>query len=162
MNVYLVGMPGSGKSAVGRRLAERLSVPFVDLDQEVESAAGATAAEIFAEGGEPAYRELETSTLSRVSARNRLVVACGGGTVIDPDNRMLLRASGTVIWLQVPLEFLKERDLISPERPLLRDEGDLERLYREREPLYREASHHVVDGVGDPSDVANRVLEELR
>lgn len=162
MNVYLIGMPGSGKSSVGRALAKRLSVPFVDLDEEVESEAGATPAEIFAEGGEERYRELEKSALSRVSARNRAVVACGGGTVIDADNRTILRASGKIVWLDLPLELLKERVVPGSDRPLIRGEGDLERLQTEREPFYKEIADAAVDASGDPVTVAQRVVEALR
>lgn len=160
-NVYLVGMPGSGKSAVGRALARRLSLPFVDLDEEVEASAGAAPAEIFAEGGEPRYRELEKAALSHISARNRAVVACGGGTVIDPDNRTIMRASGAVIWLRAPLEYLKRRDLVGPARPLLRTDADLERLWREREPIYREVADHAVDATETPDDVADAIVAVL-
>jgi shikimate kinase len=150
--VYLIGMPGTGKSSVGRILAERLSRPFVDLDEEVEANAGASVQDVFAERGEPEFRALETAALSRISARNSAVVACGGGIVLDADNRTLMRASGTVVWLNVAAERLQERDLSG--RPLLTGPGDLVRLLAEREPLYRETADIELDADADPAAVA--------
>lgn len=160
-SVYLVGMPGSGKSSVGRALSSRLALPFIDLDEEIEAAAGATIAEIFAgvdggvAAGEAAFRQLETAALSRVSARNRAVVACGGGAILSEDNRTLMHDSGTVVWLKVRPEMLARRDLTG--RPLLVQAGDLERLSAEREPAYREASDIEIDAEADPDSVAAAV-----
>ncbi len=162
MIVYLVGMPGSGKSTVGRELAARLSVPFIDLDAEIEGAAGMPVARIFAEEGEARFRELEAEALTSVASRDPSVVACGGGVVLEPANRVTLRATGTVVFLSVPLELLRSRVTPSPDRPLIRAEGDLERLLGEREPLYREFAAHVVDASGTPPDVAASIEEELR
>ncbi|MEX1047093.1 MAG: shikimate kinase [Actinomycetota bacterium] len=162
MNVYLVGMPGSGKSSVGRAIGKRLSVPFVDLDEEVETAAGMSVAEVFEQEGEARFRELEREALSRISARNRAVVACGGGIVLDADNRTLLRASGKVVWLDAPTEILRERIVLGADRPLLREAGDLDRLRLERDPYYREIADAMVDASGDPLSVAQKVVEVLR
>ena len=156
--MYLVGMPGTGKSSVGRVLADRLSRPFVDLDEEIEAAAGRSVQTIFAEGGEVQFRELETAALSRISARNTAVVACGGGIVIAPDNRTLMKASGTVVWLNISPDRLRERDLAG--RPLLAEPGDLERLLKEREPFYREVADIELDADADPEAVAT-ALEGL-
>ncbi len=163
MIVYLVGMPGSGKSTVGPELAARLGVPFVELDAEIERAAGKPVPRIFAEDGETRFRELEAQALAEVAAsRDPSVVACGGGVVVEPANRVTLRATGTVVFLQAPLEVLRQRVRPSEDRPLIRKEGDLERLLHEREALYREFAVHVVDASGDPAQVARAVEEELR
>jgi shikimate kinase len=159
--VYLVGMPGSGKSTVGPELAARLGVPFVELDAEVQRAAGRTVAEIFQQEGEDRFRELEAAALSEAATRDPSVVSCGGGVVLEPANRVTLRATGEVVFLSVPLEVLASRVRPAAERPLIRAAGDLERLFEEREPLYREFAAHVVDASGPPRDVAAAIEGEL-
>lgn len=161
MIVYLVGMPGSGKSTVGPELAARLGVPFVELDAEVQRAAGRTVAEIFREDGEARFRELEAAALSEAATRDPSVVSCGGGVVLEPANRITLRATGEVVFLSVPVEVLASRVRPAAERPLIRAAGDLERLFAEREPLYREFAAHVVDASGPPVEVAAAIEGEL-
>jgi shikimate kinase len=160
--VYLVGMPGSGKSTVGRELAGRLGVPFVDLDGEIERRDGRTVPEIFAADGEAGFRALEAQELLRASGRDPSVVACGGGVVLEPANRIALRNTGICVFLSVPLETLSARVRPAEDRPLIHKEGDLERLLADREPLYREFAAHVVDGSGEPGEVADAIVEELR
>jgi shikimate kinase len=160
--VYLVGMPGSGKSTVGQELAGRLGVPFVDLDDEIEREAGKSIREVFADDGEPAFRALEAQVLTKAAASDPSVVACGGGVVIEPANRITLRATGHVVFLDTPLEVLRRRVRPAADRPLIHAEGDLERLLAEREPAYREFSSHVVDGSGTPAEVAAAIERELR
>ena len=162
MIVYLVGMPGSGKSTVGEELAGRLGVPFVDLDVVIASEQGRSVTAIFAEDGEAAFRALEARALLAASMDDPAVVACGGGVVLEPANRIVLRNTGTCVFLDVPLEVLERRVQPDAERPLIRSEGDLERLLTERGPLYREFAAHVVDGSGDPDEVADAIVEELR
>jgi shikimate kinase len=159
--VYLVGMPGSGKSTVGPELARRLGVAFVELDAEIERAAGETVTEIFRREGEARFRELEAAALADVSTRDPSVVSCGGGVVLEPANRIRLRATGEVVFLSVPLDVLRGRVRPAAERPLIHAEGDLERLFREREPLYREFAAHVVDASGPVPDVAAAIEKEL-
>ncbi len=161
MIIYLVGMPGSGKSTVGPELARRLGVPFVELDSEIERAAGKTVREIFTEDGEVRFRELEAGALTEAASRDPSVVSCGGGVVLEPANRVTLRATGEVVFLSVPLEVLGERVMPAPDRPLIRREGDLERLFRDREPLYREFAAHVVDASGPVEEVAEGIEKEL-
>jgi shikimate kinase len=159
--VYLVGMPGSGKSTVGPALAARLGVPFVELDAEIERAAGRTVREIFEQEGEPRFRELEAAALTESATRDPSVVSCGGGVVLEPANRVTLRATGEVVFLSVPLEVLRRRVRPAAERPLIRKEGDLERLLAERERLYREFAAHVVDASGSVDEVAAAIEREL-
>jgi shikimate kinase len=160
--VYLVGMPGAGKSVVGRELADRLGVPFVDLDREIEREAGASVTEIFEREGEASFRALEAAALVKASMEDPSVVACGGGIVLEPANRVTLRNTGVAVYLDVPLEELRRRVRPAEDRPLIREEGDLERLLEARGPLYREFAANVVDGRGDPGEVADAIVEELR
>lgn len=162
MIVYLVGMPGAGKSVVGEELAGRLGVPFVDLDLAIEAAQGRSVPEIFEAEGENGFRALEAAALTKTSMQDPSVVACGGGVVLEPANRITLRNTGTAVFLDVPLEQLQARVRPAADRPLIRERGDLERLLADREALYREFAAHVVDGSGTPGDVADAIVEELR
>jgi shikimate kinase len=160
--VYLVGMPGSGKSTVGAELAGRLGVPFVDLDVEIERRDGRSITEIFESEGEAGFRALEAKELLDASTHDPAVIACGGGVVLEPANRITLRNTGTCVFLDVPLAVLESRVRPDADRPLIRAAGDLERILAERESLYREFAAHVVDGAGDPGEVADAIVEELR
>jgi shikimate kinase len=160
--VYLVGVPGAGKSVVGHELADRLGVPFIDLDEEIERKAGASVVEIFRSKGEAAFRAMEAAALVEASSHDPSVVACGGGVVLEPANRITLRATGTCVFLNVPIAQLLERVRPAADRPLIQRDGDLERLLEEREPLYREFAAHVVDGSGPPGAVVAAIVEELR
>jgi len=160
--VYLVGMPGAGKTVVGRELAGKLGVPFVDLDAEIEREAGKPVSEIFATEGEAAFRGMEAAALVKASASDPAVVSCGGGVVLEPANRITLRNTGTAVYLDVPIDQLRERVRPGADRPLIREDGDLERLLEARGPLYREFAAHVVDGSGEPGEVADAIVEELR
>jgi shikimate kinase len=160
--IYLVGMPGAGKSVVGRELAARLGVPFIDLDAEIERTTGRQVPEIFEERGESGFRALEADALVKAGTQDPSVVACGGGVVLEPANRITLRATGVAVYLDVPLEQLHARVRPASDRPLIRREGDIERLLEERESLYREFAAHVVDGSGTPGEVAAAIEEELR
>ena len=162
MIVYLVGMPGSGKSTVGSELAGRLGVPFIDLDVEIERADGRSVVEIFGADGEAGFRAREARALQAASAHDPAVIACGGGVVLEPANRITLRNTGTCVFLDVPLAVLEQRVEPDVDRPLIRADGDLQRLLEEREPMYREFAAHVVDGSGEPAEVADAVVEELR
>jgi len=164
--IWLVGLMGAGKSAVGRRLAERLRRRFVDNDEAVERAAGATVAEIFAGEGEAAFRERERAALER-SAGHSVVVALGGGAIAQPGAAALLARSGTVVWLRARPETLAARIGDSSERPLLaglQGAARVERLrelLREREPHYASARIAIdTDGL-DPDQVAARIADQL-
>ncbi len=162
MIVYLVGMPGAGKSVVGKELAGMLGVPFIDLDDLIEREAGKTVAQIFAQDGEAAFRALEAQTLVKASTNDPAVVACGGGVVLEQANRIALRNTGVAVYLDVPLQQLEGRVRPAADRPLVRETGDLEKLLAARGPLYREFAAHVVDGSGTPGQVAEAIVEELR
>jgi XRE family aerobic/anaerobic benzoate catabolism transcriptional regulator len=146
--VALLGLRGAGKSTVGRRLARRLRVPFVELDRKVEEAAGLVLAEIFALHGEDYYRRLEKDTLTRLLEGGRpLVLACGGGLVTAHDTYALLRRRALTVWLRAQPEDHWNRVVQQGDRRPMADHpqamGELRRLLRAREPLYSEAAFTV-------------------
>ena len=142
-SIVLIGMMGVGKSAVGRRLAARLNIPFVDADTEIEKAAGMSIADIFARHGEADFRGGEARVIARLLEGGPQVLATGGGAFINPDTRNAIRAKGISIWLSAEIDVLMRR--ISKrrnERPLLQTADPAEtlrRLLAEREPIYAQA-----------------------
>jgi shikimate kinase len=147
--VVLVGMPGAGKSSVGRRLAKRLDRPFVDADDELVRRSGRTVRDWFAGEGETAFRAAESALLADLlSAPGPSIVAAGGGVVLDPANRELLRDRATVVWLRAGVPYLLSRVLQKQDhRPLLDEdpEAALTRLHEARTPLYEEVADITVD-----------------
>jgi shikimate kinase len=161
-HLVLIGLMGAGKTTVGKVCARRLGRTFVDTDDVVTGTARMTVDEIFTEGGEAGFRRLEHDVVADVCASPEpLVVACGGGAVLDPDNRRALRSAGIVVWLRAPAGTLAGRVGDGSTRPLLRDDpvGALARLERLREPAYEAAAHVSVDTDGvDVESVAGAVL----
>lgn len=146
-HVVLVGMPGAGKSSVGRRLARELGRPFADADEQLELNAGRVIPQIFRDDGEATFRRLETHTLSELLSRHTpLVIAAGGGAVISDENRVLMAEQSIVVWLRGSAEFLMGRT-DPTHRPLLNEDpsGAYERLERERSQHYETAADVVVD-----------------
>ena len=164
LNLYLVGMMGAGKSAVGRPLAEALGYRFVDADSAIEQVAGRPIAEIFASDGEAGFRSLETAVLSQIAGWHSLVVATGGGVVTRPENWGHMR-QGVVIWLDAAPELLLSRLQADPTpRPLLQVDDPAARvaaLLQERLPLYGQADLRISQGQGGPAEVAQQVLDGL-
>lgn len=166
-HLVLVGMMGVGKSTVGRILARRLRRPFVDTDALLEQRAGRSVREIITTDGECTFRDLEAAVLAdALTAAEPAVVAAAGGVVLREDNRRLLRErAGKVVWLSAPLEVLLARVRAGRHRPLLDDDpaATLERLERERDPLYREVADIVVLSDGRPAEtIAEHILAVLR
>jgi shikimate kinase len=150
-NVFLVGPMGSGKSAVGRQLAARLGLAFVDSDAEIEALTGVDVAYIFEKEGEAGFRVRERDALDQLTARAGVLVATGGGAVLDPDTRARLRSRGCVVYLRTSVNQQLARTRRSAHRPLLRTPdplGTLERLMQARAPLYEETADLVVDTDG--------------
>jgi shikimate kinase len=142
-SVVLVGMMGAGKSSIGRRIAARLGIPFVDADEEIEVAhAGMKIHEIFAEHGEPYFRAGEARVIARLLKGGPQVLATGGGAFMNPQTRAAIGASGISIWLKADFEVLMKRIRRRHDRPLLRTEdpaATLRRLMQERYPTYAQA-----------------------
>ena len=148
-NIYLVGLMGAGKTTIGRQLARRLGRRFYDSDHEIVARTGVPIPTIFEIEGEEGFRRRESQTIAELTATSDIVLATGGGVVLNPENRRLLHETGWVVYLNVPPGKLYERTRHDRIRPLLRVEdplGKLEELHALRDPLYREAAHLVVDG----------------
>jgi len=163
-NLVLIGMMGSGKSTVGRLLADRLGRPFVDTDAAVERATGARVAETFDRVGERTFRALESEQVRKVAALRGQVVAVGGGAVLDPSNVTFLRATGDLVLLDARPEELAARVGDDQTRPLLAGTSDriarLTTLRAARDEAYLAAAAHLVDTTGlPPEEVAQRVLD---
>jgi shikimate kinase len=160
--VVFVGLMASGKTSLGKRTAAALGVPFVDCDAEIERQEGRTVAEIFAADGQAAFRALEERMIAElVAAPGPRVVATGGGAVLSGATRERLRASAVVVWLRAAPALLASRARPDGSRPLLADDprGTMERLARERGPLYAEVAHHVIDvDSGDRPVLLRQVL----
>ncbi|WP_188880634.1 shikimate kinase [Alicyclobacillus cellulosilyticus] len=166
--IALVGLMGAGKTSVGREVAERLAVPFIDLDEEIVRRQGCSIPDIFAASGETGFRRMEHDVLQDVTmarAGQGGVLATGGGVVVTPENRTLLRASWHVVWLRARVETLVERlARDEAERPLLQTGHPLAMRVRElariRTPWYREVAHAVVDVDGlSVAAVAEQVIQ---
>jgi len=147
-NLYLIGLPGAGKSTLGRQLARRLGLTFVDADTELERRLGVTIPTIFEIEGEAVFRDREEAMLVEISERTGIVLGTGGGVVIRVANRDRLKANGTIIYLHADPVTLRERTRRSRDRPLLNAPDPLARLqelYAQRDGLYREIANHVVE-----------------
>ena len=148
MLISLVGMPGCGKSTVGRHLARQLSLRFVDCDSEIEHRIGAPIRDYFESHGEAAFRDVEHHVIDELTGRDGLVIATGGGAVLRPSNRDALHSRSHVFYLRSTPEELHRRLRNDTHRPLLQVADPLRRLrelYRERDPLYRRTAHFVVE-----------------
>src|SRR5947209_9393139 len=162
--VVLVGLMGVGKSTVGRRLARRLGMSFVDSDAEIEGAAGYPAAEVFERFGERDFRDGERRLVARLVEGDIRVIATGGGAYVDPNTRKLLNDRAITVWLDAPVEILAERTSRRDTRAQLRN-GDpkavLQKLDEERRPSYAEAHIHVKSGDGAHKDVVEAIIAAL-
>lgn len=169
MNIILIGYRATGKTTVAKLLSEHLKWPWVDLDVEIEHRAGKTIAEIFAEEGEPAFRDRETEVVKDFCGRSGWIIAAGGGAPLRPENRQAMRQKSVVFWLTASPETIHQRMTTDPttgaRRPNLTARGGLEEiveLLARREPVYRETAHYVIDTENrSPQDVAQEVLRRL-
>lgn len=163
----LVGMPGSGKSTVGRQLARRLDVPFIDLDQRLEEVLGSTIRQYFEEQGEEAFRDREAQLLAELTAApGDMILSTGGGAVLREENRNhLLSGGGSVMYLRATPDEIFKRIRHDKTRPLLQVANPLQRLrdlYAVRDPLYRASSHYVIE-TGRPTvnTLVNMIVMQL-
>lgn len=164
-SIVLVGLMGAGKTSVGRRLAGKLGLGFVDADQEIEAAAGCTVQEIFDRFGEAGFRDGERRVIARLLDQPPHVLSTGGGAFMDPATRALIRERGLSVWLRADLDILVARTARRDHRPLLRT-GDpreiLARLMAARYPVYAEADITVVSDNRPPDETADRVMKAVR
>lgn len=165
MNIVFVGLPGSGKTTIGRHLSRRLGVPFLDSDHVIEERLGCSIREYFAREGEDAFRDVEQQVLDDLSQHHQGVLSTGGGSVLREANRRHLHERGHVIYLRSTPEDVYRRLRHDTVRPLLQVEDPLARLralYEARDPLYRDAAHFVLD-TGRPSvaTLVNKLLMQL-
>jgi shikimate kinase len=162
--IVLVGMMGSGKTAVGRRLATLLGVPFRDADAEIEAAAGCSVNEIFARYGEADFRSAERKIVTRLLGEPPHVLATGGGVFIDDDVRARIKADAISVWLKADLDLLAERVARKGTRPLLKDGNPREvlgKLMHERAPIYAQADITVESGAGAHDAVVKKIIAAL-
>lgn len=162
----LVGMPGSGKSTIGRQLAHRAGVPFIDLDHRLEQRLGTTIRSFFEAEGEARFRDLEAQALAEVASEpGGMVLSTGGGAVLRADNREILRRFGNVLYLRASPEEIYKRVKHDRTRPLLQGGNPLAKLrdlYTQRDGLYRETAHYVIE-TGRPTvhTLVNMIMMQL-
>lgn len=164
-NIFLVGPMGAGKSSVGRYLAAHLNMDFYDTDEEIEKRTGVDIGWIFDVEGELGFRKREEQVMAELANLSSIVLATGGGTVLSPECRAILRTHGIVVYLEVSLEYQGDRTLNDSRRPLLRVQNRsevLEKLQEEREPLYRElADLRVLTDKRSVRVVADEIIQWL-
>ena len=163
--VVLIGMMGSGKSTLGRRLAQRLELPFVDADDEIQRAAGMSISEIFQQFGEPYFRDGERRVIGRLLGKGHGVIATGGGAFIQDETRSAILEQAISIWLDVPTETLIERTARRTHRPLLQT-GDpaetMRRMLEERRPYYAQAHIRVESGTAPHNRAVDSLIASLK
>ncbi|MFN7914468.1 MAG: shikimate kinase [Vicinamibacterales bacterium] len=141
--IYLVGFMGAGKSSVSRALARRLGWRAIDIDELIEQRERQTVASIFAKHGEPYFRAAERAVLLEQVPARHLVVATGGGTFVDAQNRAVIKGDGASVWLDVPMQRIIQRVPADGRRPLAADRGEFERLFLLRRAAYQDAHYRV-------------------
>ena len=155
-NIVLIGMPGSGKTTVGRRLAEMLDMEFVDTDALVEREQGMSVPQIFQQFGEPAFRDMESRAARTAGAMKGVIIATGGGMVLRQENMQALSAAGVVFFRDRPVQDIAGQDMSG--RPLVGADTDrLYRLYDQRIHLYRAYAHYIISDTQTPEQVAEQI-----
>lgn len=155
-NVVLIGMPGSGKSTVGKLVAERLKKPFVDIDEEICQTVGMSIPEYFEKKGEPAFRSIERELTAKFGGMNGQVISSGGGSVMDEVNRRSFRYNGIIVYLERDLGSLPHHG-----RPVSQRAGSLEQLFGERHPVYQALADLVIDNNGPLTQTVDRIVDSL-
>ena len=156
-NIVLIGMPSSGKSTVGRVLAERLGRELIDTDEHIVATAGKDIPSIFAECGESGFRDVESASVSECAKRSSTVLATGGGAVLREENLRALRRTGRIYFIDRPIEKL----IATSDRPLSQTREALETRYSERYPIYTASADAHIDGSGTPAEVAELIIKEF-
>ena len=162
--IVLVGLMGAGKSSVGRRLAEKLGLAFVDADHEIEAAAGKSIADIFSEHGEPYFRDGERKVIARLMGNGAQVLATGGGAWMNDETRAKIQSEGVSVWLNAPLQLLMKRVMKRQDRPLLKTENPeavMKGLIEKRYPVYAAADVTVESRDVQHGQMVNDVIKAL-
>ena len=165
MHIYLTGFMGAGKTTIGQCLANDLGWEFVDLDGLIETHSGMTVSEIFEQEGELEFRSMEESALGQISEKDSVVVATGGGIMIEAKNRDLMDERGVTVWLNVPFEEIESRlrDSDLQTRPVYEDRAQAKKLFEKRTRIYELSSYRVdVSPLSTAQEVANSVRRLLR
>jgi len=164
MNIYLIGMMGSGKSAVADLLARHLQWKMEDVDELIVAHEGCNINDIFAHKGEPYFRQVEQAMLKKVAARTEVVVATGGGIVLNADNMQIMRASGKMIYLKASTDVLQVRLKGKSDRPLLKvafPQDELDKIFHRRAGLYAKADYAIDTTEKGPEDVTAEIIQLL-
>ena len=164
-NLIFIGLMGAGKTTIGKCLAQRLGWEFYDSDQEVVKRTGVPISTIFELEGETSFREREHAVICDLSAMKQCVIATGGGAILRPENRQLLKQSGSVVYLSTSVDCILSRTEQDKSRPLLQvanPRAQLEKLYQERDPLYREIADHIIETNTQPiAVVVSQLIHQL-
>ena len=162
-HVFVIGMPGSGKSSLSRKVAGRLGLPYLDVDTKIQQIAGCTVAEFFEKYGEDSFRTAETNMLIELTRQQPMLISTGGGTVMREINRLIMRNHGVILLIDRPLEHILS-DIKLDRRPLLAQKGlgEVERLYRERIDTYRACADLVLVNDHDYFESVNAMERLLR
>lgn len=160
MKIVLIGMPGCGKTTIGKMAAEELNFKFIDIDEEIVKSSGRTINDIFAENGEDFFRELETETLREAMSFDNAVVSTGGGIVKSNRNiELIIQSGGHIVFIDRPLDLIIG-DIDTSERPLLKDGADrLKNLYYERYELYKNAASEIIENNAGLNDVVQKICK---
>jgi len=162
MRIFLVGFMGSGKTTVGRSLAEKLGYEFVDLDDVIAQFAGRTITQIFQELGEAVFRQLESEAIRLIVSRDNVVVSLGGGAFVREENRRLAKKYGVSIWLDCPIELILARLEGTADRPLYQSPEQMRELLTARLPAYQQADLRIAADQGSPEELAEEIVHHLR
>lgn len=163
-NIILCGFMGCGKSTIGGLLAKKIGSAFIDLDRYIEKQEEKSVSQIFADSGEAYFRELERQAVQTLSHKNGLVLAAGGGTLMFPENAAVLKRSGRIVLLDVPVEVVAERLRYDTTRPLLHrpdKESVMKELYEQRLPVYRSVADIIVDASQSPMQVCLSIISSM-
>ena len=159
--IYLVGFMAAGKTTVARALAQRLGWRAEDVDELIEARERRTIADIFSRAGEPYFRSVERDILRLLLPRRHVVVATGGGTFVEADNRGAINLDGLSVWLDVPLDVVLARAPGDGRRPLAADRTQMERLFEARRIAYAQAHLHIEVGAASADELAERIMEHV-
>ncbi len=159
-NIYLVGMPGCGKTTIASDVSEKVNIKLIDLDDYITKREGKTIEELFALG-ENIFRQAETKALREVSQMDGVLVATGGGVVVSDENIDIMKESGKVIFIDAKPEFILDKSSLSG-RPLLKDKGKIFELYNSRIELYRKSAHYTVANEGFLNKACSKAEETIR